>query len=81
MLAAVAVGLVTAVVVRAPRSALYLLIGWLAALGLLRRLLTSADFGGALNDPLLVVAPAVWGGWLDRPDHGSPAEPVSKESK
>jgi len=61
MLVAGVLGLWVALVVRAPRSALYLLVGWLATLGLLRRLLTNADFAGAVNDPLLLVAPAVWG--------------------
>jgi len=47
-------------VIRSPRLVLYLLLGWLSVLGLLRRLVTTFGPAGSLGDPLLLVAPAVW---------------------
>jgi hypothetical protein len=43
--------------VRAPRAVLYGMIGWLAALGLTRRLLSSGFSGPVTADPLLLVEP------------------------
>jgi hypothetical protein len=42
-----------------PQLALYGLIAWLAALGLVRRLLTTLGSAGPLGDPLLLVGPAL----------------------
>lgn len=60
VLTAAALGLLAVLTVRTPRLVLGLLIGWLAVLGLLRRLVTTVGSAGSLGDPLLLVAPAVW---------------------
>lgn len=48
-----------AVVIAAPRSSLKVLVGWLFALGLLRRML-DLGFGVTRLDPVLLVAPLTW---------------------
>ncbi len=50
-----------AMVVRRPTWALFALVGWLAALGMLRRITTGISGEFSLGDPLLLVEPAVLG--------------------
>lgn len=45
---------------RAPRSALYTLVVWLVALGLIRRLTSGVSPKQAWGDPLLLVGPVAW---------------------
>ncbi len=51
--------LLVSVAATSPRLALYGLVAWLAALGLLRRLLTTYGSSGPLGDPLLLVGPVL----------------------
>jgi len=60
MMAGAVLVLLLGLVIRSPRSMLYLLLGWLAVLGTLRRLVTTVGSAGSLGDPLLLVGPAAW---------------------
>lgn len=53
--------LLVAIAVRAPRQTAYLLAAWLVALGTLRRLTTGLNDGSVAVDPLLAVAPFLFG--------------------
>jgi hypothetical protein len=52
--------LLLAVGFRSPRQLLYAILAWLAALGMLRRLVTTLGSADPLGDPLILVAPVAW---------------------
>ncbi len=57
-LAIPAAALLVAICVQSPRRSIILVLGWLAVLGIVRRLLSHGEASGG-NDPLLLVAPTV----------------------